>query len=103
MKKIRAIRTPNNEPVCRFVCIDEFDKLSSIATSYYCGVQVYEDSSKKLYDSPSLRFLSSRAIRREPNDVFEKPDIKMYVVLGQVLKTNGFVFNKKRGIINKIH
>ena len=31
------------------------------------------------------------------DDVFEKPDITMYIILGQRLKREGIIFNKKLG------
>ena len=34
-------------------------------------------------------------------DVFEKPDITMYIILGQRLKGEGIIFNKKLGKIMK--
>ena len=34
-------------------------------------------------------------------DTVEAPTIEMYNVFGQILKANGYIFNKKKGILIK--
>ena len=113
MKKIRGIRTPLYEPKCRYICIDEFEnieKAKQLANgkdlTYYCGLHVYlDDYQKELFKSGSLRFRGYDPIGRHEHDIFEPPTIEMYIKLGEKLKEEGLIFNKKTGNIiikNKI-
>lgn len=48
----------------------------------------------------SIMIMRKRLDRDFPimsGDVFEKPDITMYIILGQRLKREGIIFNKKLG------
>ena len=115
MKKLLAIRTPTYEPNCRFCCIDEFWKYGQFSNAYFCGIQIYEDFIKTPYENPKLRFGEKsevnnlfednawfyNPVKRNKNDVFEKPDITMYNTMGRLLMENGLVFNKKTGEIQK--
>lgn len=113
MKKIRSIQTLGVEKFPRFVCIDEFEQFNPLLTPYYyCGLCVYNDDGELLPSHSNLRITKSNnkemqletlvdPVTRSARDVFEKPDIRMYTVLGQTLKNNGLVFNKKKGIVIK--
>lgn len=110
MKIIRAIRTVGTEPTARYVCIDDFDDYNPKKAHYYCGTVVYEDFNKHVDNNPFLRVsLDNKemnldegkkdGIVRTHKDVFEIPDICMYMTMGRVLREEGFVFNKKLGKI----
>lgn len=107
MKKIRGIRTLFYEPKCRYICIDEFENIEKVKQlangklpSYYCGLQVYlDDNQKVLVKDEPLRFKEIYPIYRDKHDIFEPPTIEMYIKLGEKLKEEGLVFNKKTGNI----
>lgn len=107
MKKIRGIRTPLYEPTCRYICIDEFENIEKSKLldkgklpTYYCGLQVYlDDNQKELVENEPLRFKEIYPIYRDKLDIFEPPTIEMYIKLGEKLKGEGLIFNKKTGNI----
>ena len=102
---IKAIRDTDNERVAQWIGIDDFDTVKG-RKNYLLGTRIYGDidkknilTSKQSTDAVlrgSMIYLSFPIMT---NDVFEKPDITMYIILGQRLKGKGIIFNKKLGKI----
>lgn len=105
--KIRAIRTLGVEAESRFICIDEFNPNENCG-HYQVGLQVYRGTSEEVnyrrgeeipFNALNLRTLHHDTVGRSPKDVFENPNMRMYLALNEVLKKNGYVFNKKKGML----
>ena len=107
--KIRAIRTAGVEAESRYVCIDEFDPNENRG-HYRFGLQVYKATSEEVnyrrgseipFNILNLRTPYHDAVGRNPKDIFENPNMRMYLALNEVLKQNGYIFNKKKGVLEK--
>ena len=105
---IKAIRNKDTERVAQWIGIDDFDTVKG-KKDYFLGTRIYGDMNKKIIltsEQSKDAFLRGSMIMIKTldrkfqilsGDVFEKPDITMYVVLGQRLKGEGIIFNKKLG------
>jgi len=105
---IKAIRNKYNERVAQWVGIDDFDTVKG-KRNYFLGTRIYRDIYKKSIltsEQSEDAFLRGSMIMRKDlvrsfpilnGDVFEKPDMTMYIILGQRLKGEGIIFNKKLG------
>lgn len=105
---IKAIRNKDTERVAQWIAIDDFDTVEG-KKNYFLGTRIYGDSYKKIIltkeKSIDGKLRGSMFMRKNPvrsfpilnGDAFEKPNITMYVVLGQRLKKEGIIFNKKLG------
>ena len=111
--KIRSVRSKGSEAEARYVAIDTFDGVTS-HYKYFCGCEVFKYTNKQgktyrgnQYEPPKLLFTDCAAIDDFDymeaclDDVFEKPDIPLYIGLSQALKNNGYIFNKKLGQLYK--
>ena len=96
------IRDELHEKECRYVCIDPFDEgFNNEGYHYTCGCRVFEP---KWVDGNICRGKIGRNIELNvgfipacETDVAEKADIIMYMKLGEILRKEGYVFNKKKG------
>jgi hypothetical protein len=109
---IKAIRDTYGEPVAQWIGIDDFDTIKG-KEHYLLGTRIYgdDDSNEKIILTKeqsvdallrgsmimTMRKSLDRDFPKMPCDVFEKPDITMYIILGQRLKEEGIIFNKKLG------
>jgi hypothetical protein len=105
---IKAIRDKDSERVAQWIGIDEFDTVKG-KKNYFLGTRIYGGIDKKTIltsgQSKDAFLRGSMIMMKTPDryfqilngDVFEKPDITMYVILGQRLKGEGIIFNKKLG------
>ena len=94
--KIRAIRTPGIEAESRYICIDEFNPNENRG-HYQVGLQVYRGTSEEVnyrrgeeipFDDLKLRTLNHDTVGRNLKDVFENPNMRMYLALNEALKKN---------------
>lgn len=109
---IKAIRNKGYERAAQWIGIDDFDTVEG-KKNYFLGTRIYADISHKTIltsEQSEEAFLRGSMIMRKnldrkcqvlSGDVFEKPDITMYIILGQRLKGEGIIFNKKLGKIMK--
>lgn len=100
--KIRMIRDELHEKECRWVCIDPFDEGFNSRNYHYkygCGVFESKWVGGKLYRGKMKNNISLNIgfIPAYDYDVAEKADIIMYLKLGEILRKEGYVFNKKKG------
>ena len=107
---IKAIRNKGYERAAQWIGIDDFGTVEG-KKNYFLGTRIYADISHKAIltsEQSGEAFLRGSMImrmRKTPDrkcnvlngDVFEKPDITMYIILGQRLKCEGIIFNKKLG------
>ena len=105
---IKTIREKSTERTAQWIGIDDFDNVKG-KKNYFLGTRIYGGIHKKTIltskQSEDAFLRGSMIMRKTPNrdlptiqtDVFEKPDITMYVILGQRLKKEGIIFNKKLG------
>ena len=102
---IKAIRDKAHERVASWVGIDDFDTVKG-KKNYFLGTKIYVDgkipisqegNDSHLRGSINRKISPYRFFRIIHTDVFEKPDIPMYIILGQRLKREGIIFNKKLG------
>lgn len=102
---IKAIRDKAHERVANWVGIDDFDTVKG-KKNYFLGTKIYVDrkilisqegDDSLLRGSMIMKNNPNRGFRIIHTDVFEKPDIIMYIILGQRLKREGIIFNKKLG------
>lgn len=105
---IKAIRNKYTERFAQWIGIDDFDTVEG-KKNYFLGTRIYGNIDKKKIltsEQSEGAFLSgSMIMMKTPDrickiirgDVFEKPDITMYITLGQRLKGEGIIFNKKLG------
>jgi len=105
---IKAIRNKRTERVAQWIGIDDFDTVKG-KKNYFLGTRIYGNIYKKIIltskQSADTFLRGSMIMRKDPvrtfrilsGDVFEKPDITMYIILGQRLKGEGIIFNKKLG------
>ena len=105
---IKAIRDKDHEDVAQWIGIDDFDRVKG-KRNYFLGTRIYGGINKKTIltskQSEDAFLRGSMIIMKTPDrnfrilsgDVFEKPSITMYTILGQRLKGEGIIFNKKLG------
>ena len=105
---IKAIRDKDSERVAQWIGIDDFDTVKG-KKNYFLGTRIYGGIDKKtiltseqsadafLRGSMIMMKTPDRYFKTMVGDVFEKPDITMYIILGQRLKGEGIIFNKKLG------
>jgi hypothetical protein len=101
--KIRAIRSVSNEAESRYAVIDTFEDVNTHYT-YYCGCEIFQTRFKNgmtvrgiEIENPKLSFKDKGfdCVESCDDDVFEAPDIALYLGLSRALKASGYVFNKK--------
>lgn len=106
---IKAIRDKDHEDVAQWIGIDDFDTVKG-KRNYFLGTRIYGGINKKTiltskqsedaFLRGSMIMIMGELGRDFPTmsgDVFEKPSITMYTILGQRLKGEGIIFNKKLG------
>ena len=110
---IKTIRNKYSERAAQWVGIDDFDTVKG-KKNYFLATKIYSDSYKKTIltseQSEDALLKGPMIMRKNPvrsfptlsGDVFEKPDMTMYVILGQRLKGEGIIFNKKLGNFKRV-
>ena len=104
---IKAIRNKGCERVAQWIGIDDFDTVKG-KKNYFLGTRIYgihkeiiltSEQSEDAFLRGSMIMMKTpdRHFKTMVGDVFEKPDITMYMILGQRLKGEGIIFNKKLG------
>lgn len=97
---IRAMRDKINEKESRYVVIynpnkqklEYYDFGAQIYLPHFKNRQLYRGRVKdKIYLEKKMTVI--------PFDITEMPTIEMYNIFGQLLKANGYIFNKKKGEI----
>jgi hypothetical protein len=95
--KIRAIKSKKTEEESRYIVLDNF---KSKRGEYFCGVRVYEcqytpNNNKSIRGRKNCDIDMSSVVDKLTGDIDEKPNIEMYLALGEALKKRGYIFNKK--------
>ena len=98
---IKAIRDKDYDKVAQWIGIDDFDTVK-LKKNYFLTTRIYYGNNKTILTSNQDALLRGsmfphRDCRVMRSDVFEKPGITMYIILGQRLKREGIIFNKKLG------
>lgn len=108
--KVRMIKTPKYEEETTFIVIDRFLPFNIETYSYLLGCRLYniipgiERSTRdgeKIDSDLILRGNGYDPIHRELEDVYELPTIREYTRFMELLKKNGYVWNKRKDIITK--
>ena len=109
--KVRMIRTPEYENESTFIVIDrllpEFDTKHA---NYLLGCQLYTNTvgigpsrrmGEKMKSDLILRGNDDESVYRSRTDVFELPTLREYIKFMDLLKENGYCWNKRKDIITK--
>ena len=98
--RIRAIRCPSTEIDSQYVVIDNFnpsEKDYQLCCKVYDTLYKNVNGKMKFYRGEKLlhpRLTTS--FGKAEGDLEELPDVNMYLVLSQMLKKCGYIFNKKK-------
>ena len=106
------IKTPEFEEETIFIVLDRFLPFAfTIETdSYLLGCKLYNTTQgigrnrrngEKIDCDLMLRGNGYDPIKRNPTDVFELPTIREYTRFMNLLKKNGYFWNKRKDIITK--
>jgi len=108
--KIRMVRTPKYEDESIFIIMDRLQPLSIENHSYFLGCKLYVTNlgpsrsrrNGEYIDSDlMLRGNGHDPIHRNQEDVFELPTVREYTRFINLLKKNGYLYNRKKGILTK--
>jgi hypothetical protein len=108
--KVRMIRTPNREEESIFIVLDKFLPFDIENDTYFLGCKLYtifqgfgrsRRDGETLDEDLCLRGLGFDPISRDEEDVFELPTIREYTRFMELLKKNGYVWNKRKDTLTK--
>ena len=108
--KIRMVRTPKYEDESIFIIMDRLQPLSTENHSYFLGCKLYvtnlgtdrsRRNGEKIDSDLILRGNGYDPIHRTQEDVFELPTIREYTRFMELLKKNGYVWNKRKDTLTK--
>lgn len=108
--KIRMVRTPKYEDESIFIIMDRLQPLSTENHSYFLGCKLYvtnlgTDRSRRngenIDSDLMLRGNGHDPIYRNQEDVFELPTVREHTRFVNLLKKNGYLYNRKKGTLTK--
>ena len=107
--KIRMVRTPSYEDDTIFIIMDRLQPFSIENHSYFLGCKLYLTSlgersyrnGEKIDSDLMLRGNGHDPIHRTQEDVFELPTVREYTRFMNLLKKNGYFYNRKKGTLTK--
>lgn len=108
--KIRMVRTPSYEDDTIFIIMDKLQPFSIENHSYFLGCKLYitqlgiarsRRDGETLDSDLLLRGNGYDPINRDREDIYELPTIREYSRFMELLKKNGYVWNRKKGILTK--
>jgi hypothetical protein len=108
--KVRMIKTPKYEEETTFIVIDRFLPFNIETYSYLLGCRLYNSTlgigrsmrnGEKTDSDLILRGNGYDPVHRDEEDVYELPTIREYTRFMELLKKNGYFWNKKKDIITK--
>ena len=107
--KIRMVRTPSYEDDTIFIIMDKLQPFSIENHSYFLGCKLYLTSlgersyrnGEKIDSDLMLRGNGHDHIHRNQEDVFELPTVREYTRFMNLLKKNGYFYNRKKGTLTK--
>lgn len=108
--KIRMVRTPKYEDESIFIIMDRLQPFSIENHSYFLGCKLYvtnpgadrsRRNGEKIDSDLILRGNGYDPIHRTQEDVFELPTIREYTRFTNLLKKNGYFWNRKKGTLTK--
>ena len=110
--KIVMVRTPKYEDESIFIIMDRLQPFSIENHSYFLGCELYvtqkglsrsRRNGEKIDSDLILRGRGNgyAPIHRDQEDVFELPTVREYTRFTNLLKKNGYVWNKKKDTLTK--
>jgi hypothetical protein len=108
--KVRMIKTPEHEEETIFIVLDRFLPFTFETNSYLLGCKLYIASpgiersrryGEEIDSDLRLRGNGHDPVGRNPTDVFELPTIREYTRFMDLLKKNGYFWNKKKDTLTK--
>lgn len=108
--KVRMVKTPEYEEETIFIVLDRFLPFSIETQSYLLGCKLYATTQgfersrrvgEKIDSDLMLRGNGYDPVGRNSTDIFELPTIREYTRFMNLLKKNGYVWNKKKGTLTK--
>lgn len=108
--KVRMVKTPEYEDETIFIVLDRFLPFTIETNSYLLGCKLYATipgiernmrDGEKIDSDLMLRGNGYDPVGRNPTDVFELPTIREYTRFMNLLKKNGYFWNKRKDIITK--
>ena len=104
------VKTPEYEEETIFIVLDRFLPFTFETSSYLLGCKLYNNTpgfgrsmrdGEKIDSDLMLRGNGYDLVSRNPTDVFELPTIREYTRFMNLLKKNGYFWNKRKDIITK--
>jgi hypothetical protein len=108
--KVRMVRTPRYEDESIFIIMDRLPPFSVVNHSYFLGCKLYNTNlgierstrnGEKIDSDLMLRGNGHDPVNRSREDVYELPTIREYSRFMELLKKNGYVWNKKKDTLTK--
>ena len=108
--KVRMVKTPKYEEETIFIVLDRFLPFNFETYSYLLGCKLYNSTlgigrsmrdGEKTDSDLILRGNGYDPVHRDEEDVYELPTIREYTRFMELLKKNGYFWNKKKDIITK--
>ena len=108
--KVRMIKTPEDEEETIFIVLDRFLPFTFETYSYLLGCKLYNSTQviersrrdgEKIDSDLMLRGNGYDPVSRNLTDVFELPTIREYTRFMNLLKKNGYFWNKRKDTITK--
>lgn len=108
--KVRMIKTPKYEEETTFIVIDRFLPFNFETYSYLLGCRLYNATpgigrsmrdGEKIDSDLILRGNGYDPVHRDEEDVYELPTIREYTRFMELLKKNGYFWNKRKDTITK--
>ena len=108
--KVRMIKTPKYEEETTFIVIDRFLPFNFETYSYLLGCRLYNSTlgigrsmrdGEKIDSDLILRGNGYDPVHRDEEDVYELPTIREYTRFMELLKKNGYFWNKRKDTITK--
>ena len=108
--KVRMVKTPEYEEETIFIVLDRFLPFTIETDSYLLGCKLYATTpgiersrrdGEKIDSDLMLRRNDYDPVSRTPTDVFELPTVREYTRFMNLLKKNGYFWNKRKDTITK--
>ena len=108
--KVRMIKTPKYEEETIFIVLDRFLPFTFETSSYLLGCKLYNSTQviersrrdgEKIDSDLMLRGNGYDPVHRDEEDVYELPTIREYTRFMELLKKNGYFWNKRKDTITK--
>lgn len=108
--KVRMVRTPSYEDESLFIIMDRFLPYDLDNDTYFLGCKLYitppgiarsRRDGETLDSDLLLRGNGYDSINRDREDIYELPTIREYTRFMELLKKNGYVWNKRKDTLTK--